>query len=316
VVIQKINKNFVSLVKELKTEYQKHGLLLTSAIGAAKSTIDSAYDVPEVSKYLDFLHVMCYDYGGAWDKRVTANAPLKNDGVLSIEYTIEYLMQLGAPASKIVLGLPFYGRTFVSELEGKLGDSADNEGFSGPLTNEKGFMGYNEICVALQNTTNSWMTEWHEDSSEMVARYKNSLTNKGHTVTYDTTRSIANKMKFIVRKGLAGAMCWSIDTDDFKGDCPEELDTYTDFGQYPGVKLKIPDPTKGRFKLLTTINDALIVADDEWNQEMAIEKAKEQEEMDKENIIPHKEAPGSGNRYSFTMLPLILLPLLIINLLN
>lgn len=201
-------ENFVHLVRELKTEYQKHGLILTSAIGAAKNTIDTAYDIPELSKYLDFLHIMCYDYGGAWDKRVTANAPLKNDGVLSVEYTIEYLLQLGAPPSKLVVGLPFYGRTFISELEGRLGDSADSQGFKGPYTNENGFMGYNEICSSLQNSTLNWTTEWHDDSSEMVARYLDPVTNKGHAVTFDTTRSIANKMRFVTRKELGGAMSW------------------------------------------------------------------------------------------------------------
>ncbi|XP_063700712.1 probable chitinase 2 [Culicoides brevitarsis] len=280
-------ENFVHLVRELKTEYQKYGLIVTSAIGAAKNTIDTAYDIPELSKYLDFLHIMCYDYGGAWDKRVTANAPLKNDGVLSVEYTIEYLMQLGAPASKIVVGLPFYGRTFISELEGRLGDSADSVGFKGPYTNENGFMGYNEICSALENSTFNWTKEWHDDSSEMVARYLDPVTGKGHAVTYDTTRSIANKIRFVVRKDLAGAMSWSIDTDDFKGICPEETDTYVDFGHYPGVKLNFPTDKKGRFKLLKTINEAFIIANNEWQQEKDLELAKKQAEMDRENEIPH-----------------------------
>lgn len=97
------------LVKELKESFRPHNLLLTSAFGASKKIIDESYDIPALSKYLDYLHIMCYDYGGAWDKRITANAPLKGQGSLNVEHTIDYLIKLGAPPTKIVMGLPFYG---------------------------------------------------------------------------------------------------------------------------------------------------------------------------------------------------------------
>lgn len=107
----------------------------------------------------------------------------------------------------------------------------------------------------------------------------------------------------------------SIDTDDFKGTCPEESDTYTDFGHYPGVKLQFPSEPKGRYKLLKTINEALQVADNEWQQEKDIELAKKQAEMDRENEIPHTLEENSGSALSKSILiaslslPLILLSL-------
>lgn len=69
-------ENFVLLTKELREEFDEHGLLLTSAIGASKKVIDEAYDVRQISRYLDYLHIMCYDYHGSWDRRVGYNAPL------------------------------------------------------------------------------------------------------------------------------------------------------------------------------------------------------------------------------------------------
>lgn len=50
--------NFVLLVKELKESFRPFNLLVTSAFGASKKIIDEAYDIPALSKYLDFLHVM------------------------------------------------------------------------------------------------------------------------------------------------------------------------------------------------------------------------------------------------------------------
>lgn len=69
-------ENFLYLVKELHEQFKPHNLLLTSAIGAAKNVIDEAYNIRQISLYLDYLHVMCYDYHGTWDHKVGYNAPL------------------------------------------------------------------------------------------------------------------------------------------------------------------------------------------------------------------------------------------------
>ena len=63
--------NFVALIRDLRAAFDAHGgnFILTAAIGAAAPTIDIAYDIPLMYKYLDFVHIMCYDYHGKWDKR-------------------------------------------------------------------------------------------------------------------------------------------------------------------------------------------------------------------------------------------------------
>jgi len=66
--------NFIELIKDLKRAFRPKGLLLTAAIGAAAPTIDVAYDIPQMYKYLDYIHVMCYDYHGKWDRK-TGHCP-------------------------------------------------------------------------------------------------------------------------------------------------------------------------------------------------------------------------------------------------
>jgi chitinase len=44
--------------------FDEHGLLLTAAVSAGKNTIDAAYDVVTMSKTLDYINVMTYDYHG------------------------------------------------------------------------------------------------------------------------------------------------------------------------------------------------------------------------------------------------------------
>lgn len=86
---------------------------------------------------------------GAWDKKIGLNAPIENDNVLNVKYSIDYFLKLGAPAHKLMMGLPFYGRTFITSKDGNIGDESDDQGFQGPFTRENGFMGYNEVGVCF-----------------------------------------------------------------------------------------------------------------------------------------------------------------------
>ena len=48
----------------MRAEFKKANLLLTAAVGVSLVTINKAYDVPAISQYLDYIHVMGYDYHG------------------------------------------------------------------------------------------------------------------------------------------------------------------------------------------------------------------------------------------------------------
>jgi chitinase len=40
------------MISELKTAFAPHGLMLTAAVSPGKETIDTAYDIPAMSKYV------------------------------------------------------------------------------------------------------------------------------------------------------------------------------------------------------------------------------------------------------------------------
>lgn len=130
--------NFIDLIRELSVAFRPHGLLLTAAIGAAAPTIDVAYDIPRMYKYLDYVHVMGYDYHGKWDGSTGHNAPLYSrpnekgqDLFLNVEYTLNYLLKKGAIAEKTVLGVPLYGRAFslMNPHDHKMGARAKTTSF-------------------------------------------------------------------------------------------------------------------------------------------------------------------------------------------
>ena len=62
--VKEDKENFILLIKDLYKVFRPQNLMLTAAIGASAATIDAAYDIPEMYKYLDYVHVMCYDYHG------------------------------------------------------------------------------------------------------------------------------------------------------------------------------------------------------------------------------------------------------------
>ena len=47
-------------MKELKEAFAPYNFLLSAAVGAGKNTIDLAYEIDEIHKYLDFVNLMTY----------------------------------------------------------------------------------------------------------------------------------------------------------------------------------------------------------------------------------------------------------------
>ena len=71
------------------------------------------------------------------------------------DYAIRHWHQQGAPKSKLVMGIPFYGRSFVlndeKQNQGGPDSVSSGEGFQGPYTLENGFLAYYEICKMLKD---------------------------------------------------------------------------------------------------------------------------------------------------------------------
>ena len=84
---------------------------MTAFLPADPAKIDAGVE-PALFTYLDFATVQGYDLAGAWDPvtghqsnlYTTASSPF------SVDLAIDTYLSLGAPAGKLVVGIPFYGR--------------------------------------------------------------------------------------------------------------------------------------------------------------------------------------------------------------
>ena len=88
-------------------------------VSVLRFRIKQGYDVPTLSQYLDFISVMTYDLRGSWDGSADHHAPLDARSVdvwayktLNAKHAMQFWADQGAPKEKLILGVPFYARTF------------------------------------------------------------------------------------------------------------------------------------------------------------------------------------------------------------
>uniref|UniRef100_A0A1I8QE20 chitinase n=1 Tax=Stomoxys calcitrans TaxID=35570 RepID=A0A1I8QE20_STOCA len=205
-------QNFVTLLKELKEELGRYNLELGIAVGASADTATISYDIPNIAKHVDFINVMTYDLQPR--NILGFNAPLRGQGEHNVEACINYWLQKGVPASKLILGLAFYGRSYtLSNNQNTIpGSASSGAGAAGPFTRENGFLGYNEIC----SNAPTW-TKVFDNVHSVPYMFRDN-----QWVGYDDVQSINLKLDFMNSKNLGGAMLWSIETDDFLGQCGEK----------------------------------------------------------------------------------------------
>ncbi|CAG0902229.1 unnamed protein product [Darwinula stevensoni] len=215
--------NFVQLLRDLKAAFAPEGLLVTAAVSAGKGTIDTAYDVQGMSEALDIISVMVYDMHGAWETFTHHNAPLYahpldqsgDNKYFNANFSMNYWISLGAPKSKLVMGMPIYGRGFTlsNPAENGFYAKATQAGMAGPYTREPGILGFNEICE-IQKQYGDFQRHWNGDIKAPYCTF-----NSTQWFGYDDTESIALKALMILDLGIAGGMVWSVETDDFLGKC-------------------------------------------------------------------------------------------------
>jgi len=214
-------ESFALWVKELRAAFDSKGLLLSAAVSPSKKVMDLGYDIPSIARDLDWIAVMTYDYHGHWDKKTGHVSPMyahpEDDyDYFNTDFTIKYWMEGGAPANKLVMGMPLYGQAFTLDKasENGLNAPARQKGKAGQFTRAAGFLAYYEICEKVKSQ--GWTVV--EDAEGRMGPYAYQGRN---WVGYDNVAMIKYKSEYIRKMGLAGGMVWALDLDDFKNRCGE-----------------------------------------------------------------------------------------------
>jgi len=163
-------------------------------------------DFERLADDLDLIGFMTYDYHGAWSAHAGHVAPLyPSEGDLcgSVNGTLSYARSRGVPAAKILVGLPFFGRSFDCGALGR------------PFTTSVGWSYADVMALPPAEWTRSWdakaMAPWlSRRDGRMV-------------ISFDDMTSIGLKCQYVRETSVAGVMIWALGEDHRSGR-PELLE--------------------------------------------------------------------------------------------
>ncbi|KAL3182859.1 hypothetical protein MRX96_006665 [Rhipicephalus microplus] len=180
--------NFVLLLREMKTAFNKAKLQLGVDLSVAREIVANGYNLPEIAKNVDFMTVNAFDYWGVWSGRTGPVAPLhglseSDYTTASVSYSINSYLKTGGPA--------------------------------GNYTQTSGALGYNEICESMKK--DKWVVNYDKG---LKASYAVLLPT---WISYEDPQSAKDKAAFAREKQLGGIAIVTLDTDDFDGNCGDPL---------------------------------------------------------------------------------------------
>uniref|UniRef100_A0A182S9A2 chitinase n=1 Tax=Anopheles maculatus TaxID=74869 RepID=A0A182S9A2_9DIPT len=216
--------NFSKLIQEIRKTFSQEGLLISTSISGYKEVLMVSYDIAELSKYVDFMAIMTYDYHGSWEEQTGHVSPLYGSSYdkypqYNTDYTMQLLVKMGADKRKLIVGVPFYGQTFklaqTTRATPGEGSPAIGPGTAGDDTRQPGMLAYYEICQRVRKQ--KWKVG--RDPDMKSGPY---ATNGEQWVGYDDPVSVTAKARYVMKSGFGGMAAWTVDLDDYQNRCCEE----------------------------------------------------------------------------------------------
>jgi chitinase len=209
--------NFAALIQEFRTQLDAYGstvgrhYLVTAFLPADAAKVDAGI-AGSIFANLDYATVQGYDFYGPWQPQTNHQSQLFNPAAnpapanqrFSIDGAVTKLLSIGAPASKLVVGLPAYGRgwTGVANVNNGLYQSGSAVPVKSGLMFEAGIADYKVVKgfpgTVFRDNTNGAI--WKYDGTEFWS--------------YDDPQLVQQKGGYVKNHGLGGLMMWSLDGDD------------------------------------------------------------------------------------------------------
>jgi chitinase len=194
--------NFVLLLAALRGSLGPDKLL-TVAVSASPRGIEPL-EYAEMAASLDWVSVMTYDFhtGGT---RAGFNAALYNhddpsNPKLNLHDAVQAILAKGVPRSKLVAGVPFYGRGW---------QGVESAAVWSTGTGSLRVGGYTTIADTFLKSP-GYVRYW--DDVAKVPWLYNAGTKEW--ISYDDPQSMRLKGKYIASQHLAGAMFWELSNDN------------------------------------------------------------------------------------------------------
>ena len=207
---------WVAFVKELSTGLRanKKILSVTTPYLYDPSERQKGYFVyawADIASSIDRLRIMTYDFNVA---KPGPNAPIS-----WVDKTIRYAISI-MPSSKVYVGLPGYGRDWITAVQGKCPASAP-PGLKAGAKASTFLMVNAERKAVIDNAIPVFDATVSEATYSYIQTY-NGLTadgasttcNVSRTVWYQNARSYAERMALVSKYRLGGAALWTLGMED------------------------------------------------------------------------------------------------------
>lgn len=176
-------ENFTLLMQDIRAAIGNEKELTLATVASARYI-----DFKAILPFVDFVNIMAYDMASA-PKHHSALYPSGHSGDITSDGAVTAHLKAGVPPSKLVMGMPFYGR--------------GGDGYPS-------FQDYNKVG----NTDTQYTEKWDEVAQVPYLADKNDTLVFG----FENPRSLAIKCQYILDKDLLGGMYWDYSGDNEQGD--------------------------------------------------------------------------------------------------
>lgn len=195
---------FQVLRHELDTLEKETGQkkLLTTATGGFAAFLQTT-EMNQAQVYLDYINLMTYDFYN--EKRAGHHTNLyqstKYHTTNAADNAVRAYLAAGVPASKLVMGIAFYGRnyTLTPTAQKGLGDTMLSQQYG------KGYTYIKDSLLSNKSFTH------YKDKQAKAPYLLNTTTHQ--FITYDDEWSVKHKCRYVKKHQLAGVMFWEYDAD-------------------------------------------------------------------------------------------------------
>ncbi len=204
--------NFTGLVKAIRnTLGDQHEI--SFAAGGFNDYLKKSIDWKEVMPLVNFVNLMSYDLVNGFSITTGHHTPLFSTASQpeSTDNAIRYLLSVGVPAEKVVIGAAFYARTWerVNNINnglyqaGKFKSFVPYRQFTKQLSPDSGFVFYRDTIAKAPYSYNA--------SRRIFA-------------TFDDKLSLRVKSQYVKDKGLRGIMFWELTLDEYEHGLLDVID--------------------------------------------------------------------------------------------
>ncbi|OWA50685.1 putative Acidic mammalian chitinase [Hypsibius exemplaris] len=193
-------------------------LILSTTLQEASQT--ASINGPVTGAAADIVNAVSYDQGNTAFATLSIahhsplfGGPMGTPSKVNMANVLEEWNRAGIPKSKLVAGIPMYGRGWLLENadEHYLGNPSSEDDLESAYTKSPGQWPFYEICQRIESDNATV-----EDDKRIAASYAYT---DAWWVGYNNQVTIRGKVKWVKENGFGGVYASDVSQDDFMGAC-------------------------------------------------------------------------------------------------